>query len=160
MTSSASITHQEQAIHEDILMPMEFSENEWLILRTVRPNILVVGRADFVESTVSSLVAELTGPVSYLQPNAAPPAGDDAQVLVVPDVSALSADRQHEWVTWLSDLNARRPQIVATSDIPVYPLVRRDQFSGVLYYRLNTILLDMQTAGDSTSRKEHQRWRF
>jgi len=140
-------------------MPMSFSENEWLMLRTIRPNILVIGRADFVESTVSALVAELPGPVTYLRPNAPPPAYADAQVLVVPDVAALSADRQHEWLSWLGDLNARRPQIVATSDVPIYPLVRKDQFSGVLYYRLNTILLDVQTAEDA-SRKERQRWRF
>jgi hypothetical protein len=139
---------------------MSFSENEWLMLRTVRPNILVIGRADFVESTVSALVAELPGPVSYLRPDAPPPAGDDAQMLVVRDVAALSADRQREWLTWLNELNVRRPQIVATSDVPVYPLVRRDEFSGVLYYRLNTILLDMQAADEGASRKERGRWQF
>jgi hypothetical protein len=138
---------------------MSFSENEWLMLRTIRPNILVIGRADFLESTVSALVAELPGPVTYLRPNAPPPAHADAQVLVVPDVAALTTDRQHEWLTWLGDLNERRPQIVATSDVPIYPLVRKDQFSGVLYYRLNTILLDVQTA-EAASRNERQRWRF
>jgi hypothetical protein len=150
---------RERAIHEDILMPMSFSENEWLMLRAVRPNILVIGRADFVESTVSTLVAELPGPVTYLRPNTPPPADADVQMLVVPDVASLSTDCQREWLTWLDDPNSRRPQIVATSDVPVYPLVRRDQFSGMLYYRLNTILLDVQTA-EAASRKEHQRWRF
>lgn len=150
---------KERAIHEDILMPMSFSENEWLMLRAVRPNILVIGRSDFVESTVSALVAELPGPVAYLRPNASPPADADVQMLVVPEVASLSADRQREWLTWLNDLDARRPQIVATSDVPVYPLVRRDQFSGVLYYRLNTILLDVQTA-EAASRKDRQRWQF
>ena len=140
-------------------MPMSFSENEWLMLRTIRPNILVIGRSDFLESTVSALVAELPGPATYLRSNAPPPPNADAQMLVVPDLAALSADRQHEWLTWLGDLHARRPQIVATSDVPIYPLVRREQFSGVLYYRLNTILLDVQTA-EGASRKERQRWRF
>ena len=138
---------------------MSFSENEWLMLRTIRPNILVIGRADFLESTVSALVAELPGSVTYLRPNAPPPANADAQVLVVPDLAALSTDRQHEWLTWLGNLDARRPQIVATSDVPIYPLVRRDEFSGVLYYRLNTILLDLQTA-EAASRKERRGWRF
>jgi hypothetical protein len=138
---------------------MSFSENEWLMLRTVRPNILVIGRTDFVQSAVSVLIAELPGPVEYLRSNAPPPSDADAQMLVVPDVASLSTDRQREWLTWLDDLNVRRPQIVATSDVPIYPLVRRDEFSGVLYYRLNTILLDVQTA-ESASRNERQRWRF
>ena len=130
---------------------MSLSDSEWRMLRAVRPNILVIGRADFLESTVLALVAELPGPVTYLRPNAPPPTNADAQVLLVPDLASLSADRQHEWETWLSDLNARRPQIVATSDVPVYPLVKRDLFSGTLYYRLNTILLDMQTPDEGAS---------
>ena len=123
---------------------MSFSDGEWRMITAVRPNILVIGTADAVESAVSALVARLPGSVSYLQPNAPPPAIDQAEMLVVPDVAALSPDRQHEWVTWLSNGDVRRPQIVATSGVPLYPLVEADQFSGILYYRLNTILLDMQ----------------
>jgi hypothetical protein len=123
---------------------MSFSDGEWRMISAARPNILVIGAADAVESTVSALVARLPGSVSYLRPNAPPPAIDQAEMLVVPDVAALSPDRQHEWVTWLSNGDVRHPQIVATSGVPVYPLVEADQFSGILYYRLNTILLDMQ----------------
>ena len=143
---------------QEILMPLSFSENEWQMLRSVRPNILVIGGADVVASTVSTLVAVLPGPVSYLPPNAPPPADDDdAEMLVVPDISSLSQDRQREWVRWLSNADVRHLQIVATSEVPVYPLVTSDQFSGVLYYRLNTILLDMQTADESPARKSRER---
>ena len=124
---------------------MSISENEWRMLTASRPNILVIGTADAVESTVSALVARLSASVSYLRPNAPPPSIDEAEMLVVPDVAALSPDRQHEWVEWLNILDVRRPQIVATSGVPLYPLVQADRFSGILYYRLNTILLDMQT---------------
>jgi hypothetical protein len=123
---------------------MSFSDGEWRMISAVRPNILVIGTADDVELAVSALVARLPGSVSYLRPNAPPPAIEEAEMLVVPDVAALSPDRQHEWVTWLSNGDVRHPQIVATSGVPVYPLVEADQFSGILYYRLNTILLDMQ----------------
>jgi sigma-54-interacting transcriptional regulator len=123
---------------------MSISDNEWRMLRAVRPNILVIGAPDAIESTVSALVAQLPGPVSYLRSNAPPPAIDEAEMLVVPDVAALSPDLQHEWLVWLDNVDVRRPQIVATSGVPVYPLVTADQFSGVLYYRLNTILLDVQ----------------
>jgi hypothetical protein len=123
---------------------MSFSDGEWRMITAVRPNILVIGTADDVELAVSALVARLPGSVSYLRPNAPPPAIEEAEMLVVPDVAALSPDRQHEWVTWLSNGDVRHPQIVATSGVPVYPLVEADQLSGILYYRLNTILLDMQ----------------
>ena len=133
---------------------MSFSDSEWRMLRAVRPNILVIGDADVVESAVSAIVAELPGPVSYLRPNSPPPSADEVEMLVVPDVTALTRDRQREWLTWLNDADVRRPQIVATSDVPVYPLVKRDLFSGTLYYRLNTILLDMQTPDEGASQEE------
>jgi sigma-54-interacting transcriptional regulator len=123
---------------------MSISDNEWRMLRAVRPNILVIGAPDAIESTVSALVAQLPGPVAYLRSNAPPPAIDEAEMLVVPDVAALSPDLQHEWLAWLDNVDVRRPQIVATSGVPIYPLVTADQFSGVLYYRLNTILLDVE----------------
>ena len=126
---------------------MSFSDNEWRLLRATRPNILVVGAEDVVRSTVAQLAAELPGPVSYLGANASPPHSlDEAGMLVVPDVAVLSPERQREWLTWLSGEDVRRPQIVATSSVPVYPFVAEDRFSELLYYRLNTILLDMQTS--------------
>ena len=138
-------------------MTMSFSVNEWRMLRVVRPNILVIGAADVVESTVLALVAQLPGSVSYLRPNSPPPSAEEVEMLVVPDVAALTRDRQHEWLTWLSDVDVRRPQIVATSDVPVYPLVKRDLFSGTLYYRLNTILLDMRTPDEGASLTNRER---
>jgi Sigma-54 interaction domain len=136
----------EATARSEEITPVSFSDSEWRILRATRPNILVVGAEDDVRSTVDALVAEFPGPVSYLGPNAPPPSLDEAGMLVVPDVAALSSERQREWLTWLSGEDVRRPQIVATSSVPVYPLVEEDRFSEVLYYRLNTILLDMQAS--------------
>ena len=92
-----------------------FSGNEWRMLRSARPNILIIAADDALESAVSAFVAALPGPVAYLGPNDAPPVQREAEMLIVTDVAALSTDRQHEWMNWLSDLDARRPQIVATS---------------------------------------------
>lgn len=138
-------------------VPVTFSASEWRMLRAIRPNILVIGVEDAVRATVSALVAELPGPVAYLRSDAPPPDVDQAEMLVVPDVAAWSPDRQREWVTWLGGIDARRPQIVATSDVPVYPLVESNRFSGVLYYRLNTILVDMVTLDGHAYRKYSER---
>jgi Sigma-54 interaction domain len=153
MQRSAPRAHDGAPWHEEYrgserTMDMSLSDGEWRLLRVARPNILVIGAAADVASTVSTIVARLPGPVSYLPPDAPPPAViDDAEMLVMPDVAGLSPDRQHEWISWLSSPDERRPQIVATSGVPVYPLVKADQFSVALYYRLNTILLEMQGAG-------------
>src|SRR5262249_14973260 len=45
----------------------------------------------------------------------------------------------------------RRPHMIATSGIAIFPLVRRGMFLANLYYRLNTILVDLwkSTCDDS-----------
>jgi len=135
--------------------PVSFSDSEWRMLRAARPNILIIGGSEAVEPAVSAIVGGLPGPVSYLAPNAAPPSEEDTEMVIVPDVAVLSVERQREWLTWLSDLDARRPQIVATSTVPVYPLVMQETFLEALYYRLNTILLDVQEPASTA----YQRYR-
>jgi len=125
---------------------VSFTDNEWRMLRAARPNILIIGAEAASAPAVATIVGELPGTVSYLAPNAPPPdAGEeDTEVVIMPDVATLTADRQREWLTWLSELDQRRPQIVATSAVPVYPLVVKETFLEELYYRLNTILVHVQ----------------
>jgi len=139
--------------------PASFSDGEWRMLRATRPNILIIGGEDAVEPALSTIVGELPGTVAYLEPNAPPPGrqseeGDlGTEMLIVPDLAALSAERQREWLTWLNDAGVPRPQILATSPVPLYPMVVKETFLEALYYRLNTILLNVQDPGGTAYRR-------
>jgi len=67
------------------------------------------------------------------------------RTVVIRDVATWCLDRQEALLTWLSQPN-RRPQIIATSSIKIFPLVTQGLFLEALYYRLNTILLDVGRA--------------
>jgi hypothetical protein len=130
-------------------MPASFSGGEWRMLRAARPNILIIGADEAVSPAVSAIVGVLPGAVARLAPNAPPPHDGVAEMLIMPDIAELTAERQREWLAWLDSVEGRRPQIVATSAVPLYPLVVSELFLEALYYRLNTILLDAQEPGSA-----------
>jgi hypothetical protein len=68
----------------------------------------------------------------------------DAGALVLHDIEMLTADQQLRLLRWM-DL-PRCPQVVATSSRAVFPLVLKGLFAEALYYRLNTILVRVNSA--------------
>lgn len=58
-------------------------------------------------------------------------------------VAAHQRAQQHALLQWLDD-TAGRVQVVSTTTQPLFPLVQRDVFRADLYYRLNTVFLDLR----------------
>jgi len=113
-----------------------------------RFNVLLVGAHTAVEAALSALVSDVPGAVSVWTVEAPMPARDGLEVVIVRDVDRLSPTLQDAWVSWMEG-GHRRPQIIATSRVPVFPLVAEGVFRSELYYRLNTLLLDL--AADQTA---------
>lgn len=88
------------------------------------------------------------GPVvKYLQSRCATPirewtseAPPRQGTVLVPALNALTGDDLGRLLTWLDEYGAQ-VSVVAASDEPLFPLVKRHQFSAQLYYRLNTVLI-------------------
>lgn len=116
-----------------------------LRLYTVRPNVLVIGPVALVEAMLSAITAMLFTPVCYWTSDVPLSTLGAERTVVIRDVATWCLDRQEALLTWLSQPN-RRPQIIATSSIKIFPLVTQGLFLEALYYRLNTILLDVGRA--------------
>ena len=113
-----------------------------------RPNVLVIGPVAQTEAAVNGIVAALGKPARFWAPDVALPARADGRAIVIRDVATLSPVLQKAWLAWLSTQQRRRPHIIATSSIAVFPLIAQGMFLADLYYRLNTILLDFRTSTD------------
>ena len=113
-----------------------------------RPNVLVIGPVAQTEAAVNAIVAALGKPARFWAPDVALPARADRRAIVIRDVATLSPVLQKAWLAWLSTQQRRRPHIIATSSIAVFPLIAQGMFLADLYYRLNTILLDFRTSAD------------
>jgi len=105
--------------------------------------MLLVGALTDVEPALSHLVSSASGLVHDWTLDAPMPPRDRSGVVIIRDVDRVTLTTQDAWVSWLTAGNDR-PQIIATSRAPVFPLVGAGLFRSALYYRLNTLLLDLR----------------
>ena len=115
------------------------------IARTTGTNVLVVG-PDRLLGNVLSMVTldanhdeaiECQGGTLQLPPTASRP-----PTVIVHDVDVLTPADQRRLLDWLDIANGRT-KVVSTSSVPLLPLVESRTFNDTLYYRLNTIYIDL-----------------
>ena len=120
-----------------------------LLAHTLRPNVLVIGPVARSEAVVAAIICALSTvstvsmPVHYWTPDLPLPSPGDTTPIVIRDIATLSLSSQQAWVARMNAPEAHT-QIIATSSIAVFPLVARGVFLEDLYYRLNTVLLDVR----------------
>ena len=120
------------------------SAPEWRILKTARCNVLVTAIPDAVERLLAALTPYLDQPVWCWTPDTVLPPPGDVRTLVIHNVDALSDYQQRELLSWLEQSAVTRSRVVSTTTVRLVPLVAAGLFLEVLYYRLNTLLLDTQ----------------
>lgn len=119
------------------------SELEWHILRTLRPNALLMGSTDGVQRSLMALMPHLAAVVTCWRPNTPLPRPADVKTLVIRDVDALSADQQRALTWWLEEAAVAGIHVVSTTTVPLYQRVTAGLFHDVLYYRLNSLMLSV-----------------
>jgi transcriptional regulator of acetoin/glycerol metabolism len=75
------------------------------------------------------------------QPLVLPPPGHPA-TLVLHDVSELTHVEQRRVLAWLDQADGRI-RVISTTAVPLWPRVSTGAFNDVLYYRLNTVCVDL-----------------
>ena len=112
-----------------------------------RTNVLVAGNPEATRIVLDMLRLDLRGPVVEWragQPLDLPDPGR-AATLVLENVTRLTADEQFRVLRWLDEVRSN-VRVVSTTTVPVWPRVQVGVFNEVLYYRLNTVFVDMGTA--------------
>jgi hypothetical protein len=115
---------------------------EWVILRTLRPNVLFTGWHAPCETVMATLQPYLRSPVYFWGPDTALPEPGDVTTLLVCDVAILSLDQQRALLSWLDQAAPGQTQVVSTTALELFPLVEHGTFLDTLYYRLNTVRLE------------------
>jgi sigma-54-interacting transcriptional regulator len=126
--------------------------NDWLsvhtdvnLARISKANLLIVGTERLVLSLVSSVTDDLNSDVMIrcrdgLLP--LPPASSQSGIVVLRDVEALKPEEQFALLNWVDSARKRR-QVISTASAPLLPLVEAGAFDAALYYRLNTVYIDL-----------------
>ena len=126
--------------------------NDWLsvhtdvnLARISKANLLVVGTERLVLSLVSSVADDVKSDVMIwcrdgLLP--LPPPSSQSGIVVLRDVEALKPQEQLGLLNWVDSARQRR-QVISTASAPLLPLVEAGAFDAALYYRLNTVYIDL-----------------
>jgi hypothetical protein len=105
-------------------------------------SVLLIGPRDLAEEFLAPWMPSLTSPVVYLDPaNPAFP-NNSGGTLIVRDVERLAPLHQDQFLEWL---NAQHEitRTIAISPRSLFPRVQVGAFSEQLYYRLNTVIVEL-----------------
>lgn len=119
---------------------------DWDLARVTKANLLLVGSEQTVSNLVFAMWSIFDGPIAVRGPHERlrlSPIADSAGTLVLYGVETLSAAEQVALNQWLA-ARTGRTRVISTSSIALLPLVQSCAFSDQLYYRLNTIWVDLR----------------
>lgn len=123
-------------------------QSEWTILRTAPVNGLLVGSPDLTTAAVVKMEKSLPQPLVWWSPDQGTDLPDlTAGTLVVPDVDDLDTQQQEQLSRWIVR-HATRVALLALAREPLFESVSDGRFSAALYYRMNTVVVEVQTAAD------------
>jgi transcriptional regulator of acetoin/glycerol metabolism len=120
------------------------AHNELVTMGMPRVNVLLAGRDGAVRQTLESLIGRLREPIASWCPGErlALPSTEADGTMILHDVERLGLEDQIHLLEWLGTA-AGRVQVVSTTAGPLFPRVSAGAFIDTLYYRLNTVYLEL-----------------
>jgi hypothetical protein len=114
------------------------------LMRMPRVNLLLKGPETVTENVLDLLLPTLSTPIENWRPGArlALSTSPRLRTLILRDVSGLGADDQQRLLKWLEHAPGRT-QVVSTTASSMLPRVEAGKFMDTLYYRLNTIFVNL-----------------
>jgi hypothetical protein len=103
--------------------------------------LLLIGPGAVAEEFLAPLMWSLASPIVYLDAEDPALPATPVGTLIVRDVARLTPPHQEQFLEWL---NAQaETAVIALSPRSLFPRVRRGTFSEPLYYRLNTVVVEL-----------------
>jgi hypothetical protein len=115
-----------------------------LLMGMPRVNLLLIAPDGVVRFVLESLLLDLHEPIARWRPGDALrlPTPEEPGTLVLHEAGYLSPEDQLRLLSWLERAEGRT-QVVSTSSTPLLPRVHAGTFIDTLYYRLNTVCVDV-----------------
>lgn len=118
--------------------------NDLSLARATRANLLLVGSKQVVNLLSVLITHENPAVVIERDQSLQLPAPDQhVRTAVLRDVDTLTRQEQRMLLDWFAASNGHRVQLISTASVPLLPLVKTGAFSDALYYRLNTVYIEL-----------------
>ena len=124
---------------------LDVSPQDWFVIVSARPNVLVEGPERSTELLIQALATAVHETMyDWNQPWPK----DGRATVIVRGVDALNDEEQRQVLDLLNDSGNGSPprQVITTSARPLFPLVQQGLFREDLYYRLNVVHLKIGEA--------------
>jgi len=118
--------------------------SDWRETLRIGANVLVTGPNDALAAFLQAARSELREPIRTGE-GVLPPL-DGVRTLVLTALETISGADQQRLQRWLDERRNEDVQVLSLASVPLYSLVAANTFDAELYYRLNTILLEIQAA--------------
>jgi Sigma-54 interaction domain len=117
-----------------------------LLMGMPRVNLLLIAPDGVVRFVLESLLLDLQEPIQRWRSGEALtlPSPDQCGTLVLHEAGSLTIEDQLRLLDWL-ELAEGRTQVVSSSSTPLLARVHAGSFIDTLYYRLNTVCVDVTT---------------
>ena len=116
---------------------------ELKLIEAERPNLLICGPRESVDNALAVLRPSFREPVSCWSYEAQQPLPQQLTGTLIVEAATKLDDRQQKiLIDWL-DNEGRHVQVVATTPENLFPLATHGMFRDRLFYRLNTLHLDL-----------------
>lgn len=116
--------------------------DDWDLISTARVSVLLIGENGRISSAVEAVRAYLDQPLITLRCDRTLELPTvSLGTVILSGVEALALEDQHRLMDWLEPGN--RPQVISTSRVSLLPIVQAGMFIESLYYRLNTLCIDL-----------------
>ena len=113
--------------------------------RISKTNVLLVGPEHLVVNLLGLLAPDLEPQAMIRRENGRLLLHTDSprvRAAVIRDLDTLTREEQRRLLDWL-EAAPTRTQVISTTSAPLLPLVKTGAFSDKLYYRLNTMYVDL-----------------
>jgi hypothetical protein len=116
------------------------------VLRAGHPNVLIVGSDRSADAVIDRLRPCFSPPLHTCDlPGRLALPSIGGGTLLLRHVAELGCDQQDQLLRWL-DQNGGHVQVVSVSSTPLFSRVEEGRFDRRLYYRLNTVLEEIDAA--------------
>jgi hypothetical protein len=120
---------------------------EWSILRASSLNALLIGAPHLTAVAVGMLARGARSPIVRWNPAQWDIPAMIAGTLVIDDVECLDKSQQEELSRWIG-VRGSAVRVLALARAPLFAQVTDGRFSAALYYRINTVTVEMRAPAD------------
>lgn len=123
------------------------AQEELLVSRMPPVNLMLTGGLAAVRTLLGSLLRNVDGPILAWYPGERLllPRHPKTGTMILHEVGLMRYEDQLQLLGWL-ETRARRVQIVSTTSTALMPQIEAGTFNDTLYYRLNTMYVDVTEA--------------